>query len=119
MVVSWPLSRCWKVLNDGLLFVLNASNDDESGNTSVNLDGGSLRPSEFQIPVAHGKELELEAARPIPIPLDVVCAFQAPISAAGVLGFDAVGDMELLANEPFLGWGCVVSFSHEARRVGF
>jgi hypothetical protein len=42
-------------------------------------------------------------------------------SAEGVLGCDAVGDIELDAKEFFLGGGpdCVVSLSQEALRVGF
>jgi hypothetical protein len=39
----------------------------------------------------------------------------------GVLGWDVVGDMELLAKDPFRGRlrGADVSFSQEARRTGF
>lgn len=42
-----------------------------------------------------------------------------PASAEGVLGWDVVGDMELLANDPFRGRerGCDVSFSQEDRRA--
>lgn len=69
------------------------------GSTSLNLIGASLR-SEFHIPVPHGKLPE-----PRPMTEDDECDPQGPavVSAEGVLGCDAVGDMELLAKEPFRG----------------
>lgn len=73
------------------------------GSTSVNREGGSLR-SAFQIPVPQGKEGGAWCPRPI-APDDEECDPQAaaPVSAEGVLGCEPVGDIELLANEPFLG----------------
>jgi hypothetical protein len=54
---------------------------------------------------------------------DVGCDPQAaaPDSAEGVLGCEAVGDMELLANDPFLGRipAGDVSVNQEVRRTGF
>lgn len=69
------------------------------GRTSLNLIGASLR-SEFHIPVPQGKLPE-----PRPITDEVECDPQGPavVSAEGVLGCDAVGDIELLAKEPFRG----------------
>jgi hypothetical protein len=95
--------------------------------TSVNLEGGSLRESLFQIPLPQGNELDPAVAA---CPRPPTPGFEAdvwlwephvPESAEGVLGWEVVGDIELLANDPFLGWppDCVVSFSQEARRVGF
>lgn len=53
---------------------------------------------------------------------DAECEPQGPafVSPDGVLGCEAVGDIELLANEPFRGRlkGCEVSFSHEDRLTG-
>jgi hypothetical protein len=45
---------------------------------------------------------------------------EATESTGGVVGWEAVGDIELLAKEPFRGLarGDEVSFSHEARRTG-
>jgi hypothetical protein len=92
------------------------------GRTSVKRDGGSLRLSEFQIPLPHGNDVDAEGPRPIAeVETDCKCEPHVPDSADGVVGWDAVGDIVLLANEPFRGCpnGCVVSFNHEARRVGF
>jgi hypothetical protein len=79
--------------------------DVGDGSTSLSLEGGSLR-SLFQIPVPHVKvpwwprpmaeeALEWEPQGP------------ALASAEGVVGCEVVGDMELLANEPFRGCGRV------------
>jgi hypothetical protein len=86
------------------------------GKTSLSLDGSFL--SLFQMAVPQGKE---PGARPI-------MAAEAewdpqrlpPASTEGVPGFEVVGDMELLAKEPFRGRGTCwdVSLSHEARRTG-
>lgn len=73
--------------------------------------------SEFQIPVPHGK-----FADPRPMTDEVECDPQGPavVSPEGVLGCDAVGDIELLANEPLRGRvnGWEVSFNQEDRRTG-
>lgn len=91
--------------------------DVGDGSTSLNRIGASLR-SEFHIPVPHGKFPE-----PRPMTEEVECDPQGPavVSAEGVLGCDAVGDMELLAKEPLRGRlnGWEVSFSQEDRRTGF
>lgn len=93
--------------------------DVGDGRTSLSLDGGSLR-SAFQMPVPHGKADD-PAGRPMTD--DVECEPQAPApaSADGVLGCEAVGDIELLANDPLRGRPrvCEVSFSHEGLRTGF
>ena len=75
--------------------------DVGDGKTSDNLEGGSFR-SVFQMPVPHVK---VGAWCPRLRVVDEECGPQgpAPVSRAGVLGCDAVGDMELLANDPFLG----------------
>lgn len=92
--------------------------DVGEGKTSLNRVGASLR-SGFHIPVPHVK---LEDPEFRPITGCPECGPQGPatVSPEGVLGCDAVGDMELLANEPFRGRpkGCDVSFSHEERRTG-
>jgi hypothetical protein len=92
------------------------------GSTSASLGGGSFLVSEFQIPAPQGKDADPVGPRPIP-EVDVVdmCGPQAPDSAEGVVGWEVVGDMELLAKEFFRGWvsGWVVSLSQEARRTGF
>lgn len=75
------------------------------GSTSVNLDGGSLRESAFQMPLPQGNDVDPEWPRPMDVPeLVCMCVPQVPDSAEGVLGWDVVGDMVLLANEPFRGW---------------
>ena len=97
--------------------------DVGEGKTSDSLEGGSFR-SLFQMPVLHAKVPEPPWDRPRTAE-EAECDPQGPgtDSAEGVLGCDVVGDMELLANEPFLGWGGTgadeVSFNHEARRTGF
>lgn len=84
------------------------------GRTSLNREGSFL--SLFQMAVPQGKE---PGARPIMAP---EAEPQRPpvLSADGVPGCEVVGDIELLANEPFLGRGicCEVSCSHDARRTG-
>ena len=96
--------------------------DVGDGRTSANREGGSFR-SLFQMPVPHVKELGPGCPRPSTVE-DPECAPQAltPASTDGVLGWEAVGDIELLANDPFLGCGggccCDVSFNHDARRTG-
>lgn len=92
------------------------------GNTSLSLDGGSFR-SEVQIPVPQVKVEEPWWPRPM-VADDVECEAHglALASAAGVDACEVVGDIELLANEPFLGCGSgtwEVSFNQEARRTGF
>jgi hypothetical protein len=88
------------------------------GKTSLSLEGGSFLS--FHIPVPHGN-VEVPGARPMTE--GVACGAQGPVpvSTEGVLGFDPVGDMELLAKDPFLGrlMGWDVSFNHEERRTGF
>ncbi len=87
------------------------------GSTSASLDAASFL-SLFQIPVPQGNVVDpggrLKTAD------GVEWVPQAPDSADGVLGCDVVGDMELLANDPFRGRGtdCVVSFNQDARRAG-
>jgi hypothetical protein len=73
------------------------------GSTSLSLDGGSFR-SEVQIPVPHVKPEEPWCPRPMDAD-DAECEPQGPAlaSAEGVDGCDVVGDIVLLANEPFLG----------------
>lgn len=96
--------------------------DVGDGSTSDNLEGGSLR-SVFHMPVPHVKDVGAWWPRPIAADEEEwEPQGPAPASVAGVLGCEAVGDMELLANDPFLGWGSVtwvVSFNHDARRTGF
>lgn len=69
------------------------------GKTSVRRAGGSFL-SLVQMPVPQANVL---GVWPRPRTEDVVPQVAAPASTAGVLGWDVVGDMELLANEPFLG----------------
>lgn len=87
------------------------------GKTSLNLEGSFL--SVFQMPVPHANE---PGPRPITA-AEAECEPHNPpvASAEGVPGWEVVGDLELLAKEPFLGRGtcCDMSFSHEARRTGF
>jgi hypothetical protein len=94
--------------------------DVGDGSTSASLDVASLR-SLFQIPVPHGNVVDPGARLRTADGVEWEPQAAAPDSAEGVLGCDVVGDMELLANDPFRGrgGGCVVSFSHEARRTGF
>jgi hypothetical protein len=74
------------------------------GKTSVNLEGGSFRESLFQMPLPQGKELEPVCPRPMPELAELgACDTHVPDSAEGVLGCEVVGDIELLANEPFRG----------------
>ena len=78
--------------------------DVGDGKTSVNLEGGSFRGSLFQMPLPQGNELDPPCPRLTLEPVDVwPCEPQVPDSADGVLGCEVVGDMELLANEPFRG----------------
>lgn len=88
------------------------------GKTSLSLDGGSLR-SLFHMPVPQGK-VDPAGARPMTDEVECEPHVPAPVSADGVLGCDAVGDMELLANDPLRGRpsDCDVSFNHEGRRTG-
>ena len=59
----------------------------------------------FQMPLPQGNDADPECPRPMPAPEDdCICELQVPDSAEGVLGREVVGDMLLLANEPFLGW---------------
>lgn len=124
---NWELPLCsletgdaWDMVDSGpnmeLEVVPGGRTDVGEGKTSLNLEGSFL--SAFQIPVPHGKE---PAGRPI-MAAEAECEPQSPpvASVEGVPGCEVVGDMELLANEPFLGRGtcCDVSFSHEARRTG-
>jgi hypothetical protein len=72
--------------------------------TSANLEGGSLRESEFQIPLPQGKDVDPGGPRPMPALEDGgTCEPQVPDSADGVLGWEVVGDIELLAKDPFRG----------------
>jgi hypothetical protein len=64
-----------------------ATIDVGDANTSVSLGGGSLRESEFQIPLPQGKDADPEGPRPIPVlEDDGTCGAQVPDSADGVLG---------------------------------
>lgn len=74
------------------------------GKTSVRRAGGSFL-SLVQMPVPQANVLGVwpRPRTEEPRPEDVVPQVAAPASTAGVLGWDVVGDMELLANEPFLG----------------
>lgn len=87
------------------------------GRTSLNLVGASFR-SAFQNPVPQGKLFG-----PRPIADEAECDPQGPavLSADGVVGCEAVGDIEVLANEPFRGRarGCEVSLSQDERLTGF
>ncbi len=91
------------------------------GSTSASLDGGSslLLP---QIWALQGNELDAVCARARPTAgVEWEPHVPTPGSAEGVLGCEAVGDMEPLAKDSFLertAAACEVSFSHEARRVG-
>jgi hypothetical protein len=87
------------------------------GRTSVNLDGGSFL-SEFQIPLPHPENDGGPWLRPM---TDEEPQAVVPASAEGVVGFEPVGDMEPLANDPFRGraGGCDVSLSQDGRRVAF
>jgi hypothetical protein len=71
------------------------------GKTSVSREGGSFR-SDVHIPVPQGNDGW--CPRTI-APEDEGCAAHTPlpVSADGVLGWDVVGDIELPANDPFLG----------------
>ena len=91
--------------------------DVGDGKTSARRDDASFL-SLFQMVLLQGKELEPEGARVRPAD-EAESEPQAADSADGVVGCDAVGDMELLANDPFrtrLFGACVVQ---EGRRVGF
>lgn len=91
------------------------------GRTSDNLWGASFLASVFQIPDPQGNDVDPEGTRPVAVADDVdVWAPHAPVSVDGVVGWDAVGDIVLLAKEPLRGCvkGWVVSFSQEARRTG-
>lgn len=92
--------------------------DVGEGRTSLSREGGSFR-SVFQIPVPHAKD-DGGAARPITEALECEPHVPGPVSAEGVLGCDAVGDIELLAKEPLRGRlnVCEVSFNQEDRRTG-
>lgn len=92
--------------------------DVGDGRTSLSRDGGSLR-SVFQMPVPQGKA-DAPGARPIVDEVEWDPQGPAPVSPDGVLGCEAVGDMEPLAKEPFRGRlkDNVVSFSQEERRAG-
>lgn len=86
---SWPRKE-WPDARDGL----------GEGSTSDSREGGSLR-SLFQIPPwPQPNEAAPVWGRPMMVaelePQAVV-----PASAEGVLGWDVVGDMELLANDSF------------------
>lgn len=70
------------------------------GKTSVRRAGGSFL-SLVQMPVPQANVLG--PVWPRPRTEDGAPQVAAPASTAGVLGWDVVGDMELLANEPFLG----------------
>jgi hypothetical protein len=88
------------------------------GSTSLNLEGGSLR-SGFHMPVPHGK---FGAPGVRPMAEEAECEPHGPalVSAEGVLGWEVVGDIELLAKEPLRGRlkDCEVSLSHDDRRTG-
>lgn len=72
------------------------------GRTSVKRDGGSFL-SVFQMPVPHGNEPPAEWTRPR-TPAEAGWEPQAasPGSPEGVLGWEVVGEMVLLAKDPFL-----------------
>lgn len=94
------------------------------GITSARREDASFL-SLFQIPAEapHGYD---EPAPEAPRPSTEVDAVRephvaTPDSAEGVGGREVVGDMELLANDPFLGRAagtCDVSLSQDARRTG-
>lgn len=71
------------------------------GSTSLSLDEASFR-SACQMPVPHAKLVEVLDR---PRADDAECDPQGPppASAEGVLGCDPVGDIEVLAKDPFLG----------------
>jgi hypothetical protein len=91
--------------------------DVGEGNTSLSLEGTSFR-SEFHIPVPQGYAAE-PGVRPI---IEVGWEPQAPLpgSPDGVVGFDVVGESELVGRDAFRGLAkeCEVSFSHDDRRAG-
>ncbi len=109
MLLSGPCSRDIEWLLGLLLsapktlFPLELGPTDVGeGKTSVNLEGGSLRESGFHMPPPQGNEVDPEWPRPRDAPEDGTCEPQVPDSADGVVGCDVVGDIELLAKEPFL-----------------
>jgi hypothetical protein len=87
------------------------------GRTSLNREGSLL--SLFQIALVHGNA-EPPAARPSPAEAEWVPQVPGPVSPDGVVGCDAVGDIEPLAIDPLRGRakGADVSFSQDDRRVG-
>lgn len=76
------------------------STDVGEGKTSLSLEGSFLSEL-FQMPVPHGKDA---VGRPI-MAAEAECDPHSPpvASVEGVPGCEAVGDMEPLAKEPFLG----------------
>ena len=93
----------------------------DDGKTSLRREGGSLR-SVFQIPVPHGKAGGWPAVRPMVDEVECDPHGPGPVSPDGVLGCDAVGDMDPLAMEFLRGRAKVeedVSLSHDERRAGF
>lgn len=102
-----------------LLAEPGGSTEVGEGSTSVSREGGSFLVLSH-MPLPQGKELVPEWPLPAPtFPWE--CVPHVLDSAEGVLGCDAVGDIELEAKEFFRGGApvCVVSFSQEALRVGF
>ena len=93
----------------------------DDGVTSLRCEGGFLR-SVFQIADPQGKAEGWPGARPMADGAGCDPQEPGPVSPEGVLGCDAVGDMEPLAMEPLRGRAKVeedVSLSHEDRRTGF
>lgn len=88
------------------------------GRTSLSLDGGSFL-SLFQIPDPQGK-FDGPGARPIFEEPECDPQGALAVSPDGVLGCEAVGDIDPLAKEPLRGRfkDCDVSFSQEDRLTG-
>jgi hypothetical protein len=91
------------------------------GTISDRRDGGSLRDSEFQMPVPHGKELPpawFQLNEPLSPGL-VVFALQGPCSVEGLTGLEGA-DVSGPPDKECLRWAeSGISFSHEVRRTGF
>jgi len=75
--------------------------DVGDGKTSARREDASFR-SLFQMVPPQGKEALLPAGPRARAPVEAEREPQAPVSAEGVVGCEAVGDMEALAKELFL-----------------
>lgn len=90
------------------------------GTISDRRDGGSLRESEFQMPVPHGKEFApawFQLNEPLSPGLVVVEA-QGACSVEGLAGFEGVEVRGPPGNECLRCADSGISFSQEVRRTG-